>query len=384
MEARNQDIPFFRPSIGHEEIQAVNEVMRSGWLTSGSKSKEFENKFSNYIGSGVHSIAVNSATAALHLALEAFSLEEGDEVIIPTLTFTATAEVVSYFGAIPVFVDINPKTFCIDYKKIEPEITEKTKVIIPVHFAGLICDMDEITKIAQKYNLKVLADSAHALPATYKGMGVGVCGADATAFSFYANKTITTGEGGMLVTNDEKIATRARKMRLHGIDRDVFDRFKDVKSSWYYDVISPGYKYNLTDIAASIGIVQLSKADKFQKERQEKIEIYNNAFKNLPLDLPCGAMKGDIHSWHLYIIKLNENSKINRNKLSEKLKENGIGHSVHYRPLHQMSAWKSYCKRKKFPNADLVFDNIISLPLFTTMKYSEQNRIIEVVKDLLS
>ena len=250
-------IPFARPSIGEDEIAEVIDSIKAGWLTTGPKAKRFETDFARYIGGGVEAVALNSATAGLHLALEALGISDGDEVITTPYTFTATAEVVRYLGADPVFVDIDPDTLNIDVAAIEAAITEKTRAIIPVHFGGLCCKMDEIIAIARKHDLKVVEDAAHTLPGRYKQQMIGTLESDATVFSFYANKTITTGEGGMLVTCNSSLAERCRAMRLHGINRDVFARYASEKPSWFYEVIAPGYKYNMADIAASIGIHQL-------------------------------------------------------------------------------------------------------------------------------
>ncbi|HGG05226.1 MAG TPA: DegT/DnrJ/EryC1/StrS family aminotransferase, partial [Aliiroseovarius sp.] len=234
-------VPFFRPSIGDAEVAAVSECLRSGWLTTGPKVAEFEKLFSALIGGDVQAVAVNSATAALHLGLEAMGVGPGSEVIVPTLTFTATAEVIRYLGATPVFVDMDPDTLCLSLSGTEAAISAKTKTIMPVHFAGRPANMTKLREIADRHGIFILDDAAHALPASHAGAQIGNCKADATAFSFYANKTMTTGEGGMLVTRDPGIAARARTMRLHGIDRDVFNRFTDTKASWIYDVVAPGF-----------------------------------------------------------------------------------------------------------------------------------------------
>ncbi|MBO6566695.1 MAG: aminotransferase class I/II-fold pyridoxal phosphate-dependent enzyme, partial [Pseudomonadales bacterium] len=238
-------VPFFLPTIGEEEINEVLMTLKSGWLTTGAVARRFEEAFTNKIGGGVQSISVNSATAGLHLALEAVGVEPGDEVITSPFTFTATCEVIRYLGADPVFVDIDPNSLNIDVHKIEAAITEKTKAILPVHFAGLACEMGEIVRIARKHDLKVVEDAAHALPTYYENQMIGSLDTDATVFSFYATKTITTGEGGMVVTKNQEIADRCRTMRLHGISRDAFDRYTNIKPDWYYEVVAPGFKYNL-------------------------------------------------------------------------------------------------------------------------------------------
>lgn len=380
----NDSVPFFRPSIDEDEIAAVTDCLRSGWLTTGPKTVSFENAFTKFLGGDVESVAVNSATAALHLGLEALGVGPGDEVILPTLTFTATAEVVRYLGASPVLVDINAATLCIDSDCVKAAITPRTKIIMPVHFAGRMCDMTTLRAIADKYCLRILDDAAHALPAHHQGVTVGKAGADATAFSFYANKTMTTGEGGMLVTADPIIASRARTMRLHGIDRDVFNRFTDARASWVYDVVAPGFKYNLTDIASALGLVQLQRVNDFCRIRAERVARYNSAFADLPLILPPKPAEGDCHSWHLYIVQLSEDAPIKRDDFILALKKQAIGTSVHYRPLHQMMVWKPFCEGMVFPQADMVFSRCVSLPLFMAMTDAEQDRVIAVVSDVLT
>lgn len=377
-------VPFFRPSIGEAEIEAVSECLRSGWLTTGPKCRDFEAAFAAHVGGKVTALAVTSATAALHLGLEAMGVGPGDEVIVPTLTFTATAEVVRYLGAEPVFVDIEPDTLCICPDAVEAAITPRTKVIMPVHFAGRMCDMTALRALADRHGLRILDDAAHALPASHQGMSVGHCGADATAFSFYANKTMTTGEGGMLVTADPDIAARARIMRLHGIDRDVFNRFTDTRSSAIYDVVAPGYKYNMTDMAAALGTVQLGRVEAFHAARIRLVERYDSALAGLPVILPPHAAKGDVHSWHLYILQLKDEAPMDRDGFIQGLKDAGIGSSVHYRPLHQMSYWSSRATGQAFPHADAYFNRCVTLPLFMAMTDEEQARVIGTVRRLLS
>ena len=372
-------IPFFRPSISDEEVDEVVRCLRSGWLTTGPNSSAFEAEFSEALGGKVTALAVNSATAALHLALDAFGIGPGDEVIVPTLTFTATAEVVRYQGAEPVFVDIDPDTLCMSLEATEAAVTPRTKAIMPVHFAGRPCDLTKLRALSDQHRLKIIDDAAHAFPAVHAGNSIGNCLADATAFSFYANKTMTTGEGGMLVTHDPSIAARARTMRLHGIDRDVFDRFTTANASSLYDVVAPGYKYNMTDIAAAMGRVQLRRANGFLAARNRLATRYDAAFADLPLILPPHAAEGDIHSWHLYIVQLTDSGPLGRDEFISYLKDKGIGHSVHYRPLHQMTYWAPFAKGSVFPNADAYFDCCVTLPLFMDMSNDEQNHVIQVV-----
>lgn len=376
-------MPFFRPSIGEAEVDAVSACLRSGWLTSGPKAREFEAAFAALFGEGVHAVAVNSATAALHLGLEAMDVGPGDEVIVPTLTFTATAEVVRYLGADPVFVDIEADTLCLDPAAVEAAVTPRTRVIMPVHFAGRSCDMTALRAIAVRHGLRLLDDAAHALPTRHKARLIGDCGADLTAFSFYANKTMTTGEGGMLVTRDDALAQRAKVMRLHGIDRDVFDRFTAVSASWLYDVVAPGFKYNLTDTAAALGLVQLARRDEFHAARTRLAARYTVAFQDLPMVLPPDAAEGDEHSWHLYIVQLGDDAPMKRDDFITALQDEGVGCSVHYRPLHQMTFWKTYCEGRQFPRADRYFKHCVSLPLFMCMTEAEQDHVIGVVRRVL-
>ncbi len=379
-------VPFFRPAIGEDEIAEVIESLTSGWLTTGPKANRFEADFAAFIGEGVEAVAVSSATAALHLALEAINIGPGDEVICPTLTFTATAEVVRYLGADPVFVDCDPVTSNITPEAIEAAITPKTKAIIPVHFGGLPCDMPAILSLAKRHGLLVVDDAAHALPTKTGGQLIGACGATATAFSFYANKTMTTGEGGMLVTADPKIAARARTMRLHGINRDVFDRFTSVKSPWRYDVVAPGYKYNMTDIAASLGIHQLKRVRDFAADRSTQAERYLQEFANLPLTLPARAKAMDAHAWHLFVIRLGDDAPLSRDDFIAALQAASIGTSVHYVPLHMMTYWSEryHLKPSDFPNAQAHFARCVTLPLFQGMTPDEQGYVISTIKNLLS
>ncbi len=382
----NNFLPFALPDIGEEEIAEVVDSLRSGWLTTGPKTQRFEREFADFIGSGAQALAVNSATAGLHLALEAFGIGPGDEVITTPYTFTATAGVVRHLGADPVFVDIDPKTFNLDPAKIERAITERTKAIIPVHFAGLTCDMQPIIAIARRHGLKILEDAAHALPATYHSRLVGTLDTDATVFSFYATKTITTGEGGMIVTRDEAIAERCRVMRLHGISRDAFDRYTSTKPAWHYEIIAPGFKYNLTDIASSIGLQQLKKAWAFQERRQDMAERYDEELAGLPITLPPQPENGDLHSWHLYAIRLSDSAGISRDDFIQQMSARGIGCSVHFIPLHLHPYWqKAYdLQPHDFPMAWRAYEQAVSLPLYTKMTDDDQARVIEAVKDVLA
>lgn len=378
-------LPFARPDIGDAEIAAVTDALRSGWVTTGPKARAFEEAFAAYLGGGLQSIAVNSATAGLHLALEALGIGPGDEVIAPTLTFTATVEVVRYLGADPVLVDVDPVTLNIDPEAIRAAITPRTKAIMPVHYGGLACRMDAILAIAREHGLKVVEDAAHALPTTWQGALVGQLASDATVFSFYANKTITTGEGGMAVTRDPRLAERMRVMRLHGMSRDAFDRFTSKTPAWYYEVVAPGFKYNLTDIAAALGLVQLQRLPRFLEQRQHLARRYHAALAGLPLVLPADAPAGDVHAWHLYVVRLAAGARLPRDELIQALSERGIGTSVHYVPLHRHPYWRDRYRLapEQFPNADAAYRAMLSLPLFTAMHDAEQDRVIAALHELL-
>jgi len=380
-------ISFAKPDIGNEEIEEVVNTMKSGWLTTGPKVKQFESNFSDFLGNNkLNALAVNSATSGLHLSLEAIGIKPGDEVITTTHTFAATAEVIIYMGATPIFVDVDPDTLCINPSLIESKITKKTKAIIPVHFAGLSSEMNQILKIAKKYNLKVIEDAAHALPTTYNQKLIGTLKSDLTVFSFYANKTMTTGEGGMIITRNSEYAKRIRTMRLHGINRDVFDRFTSRKANWEYDIIGPGYKYNMTDVAAAIGIHQLKKLNMLQAKRERIADIFSREFRNIPLKLPNFPKNKDKHSWHLYVIRLLDESKIKRDELIKRLTNLGIGTSVHYKPLHLHSYWKNNFKLEKtsFPNSQKAFENSISLPIYSRMNDNDIEKVYKSVISCLS
>ncbi|MFM2058746.1 MAG: hypothetical protein RLY71_3131 [Pseudomonadota bacterium] len=382
-------LPFALPEIGDEEIAEVIDALKSGWVTTGPKARRFEADFAAFLGGpgggGIEAIAVNSATAGLHLALEAIGIGSGDEVITTTHTFTATAEVVRYLGADVKLVDIDPATLNIDPKAVEAAITPKTKAIIPVHYAGLAVDMAAILAIARRHNLKVVEDAAHALPTTHAGQLIGTLASDVTVFSFYANKTITTGEGGMLVTRDPAIAARAKVMRLHGINRDAFDRFTAKVPSWYYEIVAPGFKYNLTDIAAALGIHQLKRARAFQQKRAELAALYNELLADLPLVLPPQPAPGELHSWHLYVLRLADAAPIGRDALIEALYAAGIGCSVHYIPLHQHPYWRERydLQAADFPHSQHAYERMLSIPLYTRMTPADVQRVAAALRAAL-
>ena len=379
-------LPFARPDISEAEIAAVTQALRSGWVTTGPKTREFEQAFTDYLGgNGLQSIAVNSATAGLHLALEALGIGPGDEVIAPTLTFTATVEVVRYLGADPVLVDVDPVTLNIDPDAIRAAITPRTKAIMPVHYAGLACRMDEILAIAHEHGLKVVEDAAHALPTTWKGQLVGQLQSDVTVFSFYPNKTITTGEGGMAVTRHPKLAERMRVMRLHGMSRDAFDRFSAKTPAWYYEIVAPGFKYNMTDIAAAMGVEQLARLPQFVQRRQHLAARYQAQLAGLPLVLPADAPAGDAHAWHLYVVRLAPGARVGRDEIIQALSDRGIGTSVHYVPLHRQPYWRDRYQLTpaRFAHAEAAYQCMLSLPLFTAMHDTDQDSVIGALHELL-
>jgi len=376
-------IPFHKPYITKDEINAVNDVLKKGWLTMGLKTIEFETNFKKYIGAK-YAVAVDSCTAALHLALETINLQEGDEAILPTITFPATAEVVCYFKAKPVFVDVEKETCNIDIKKIEEKVNKKTKAIIPVHYAGHPCDMDQIMQIARKYNLYVIEDAAHAVPSWYKGRKIGTIG-DITCFSFYATKPLATGEGGMITTQKKKWADRIKIMRLHGMDRDAWKRYSK-KGNWFYQVVDIGFKYNTTDIQAALGLSQLKKIEFMWRRRKEIAKKYNRAFKNTE-EITTLSMKDDREtSWHLYVIKLALKAlKIDRNRFINELEKKGINTSVHFTPLYRHPFYRKRFgyNKEDFSNSEWIYERIVSLPLYPSMTRLEIDRVISVIKDVV-
>lgn len=379
-------IPFALPDIGEEEIAEVVDSLRSGWITTGPKTRRFEQDFAEFLGGGVEAVAVSSATAGLHLALEAIGIGPDDEVITTTHTFTATAEVVRYMGAHPVLVDVDPRSMTIDPERVESAITPRTRAIIPMHYGGLACDMQRLAKIARSHNLMIVEDAAHALPTTCGGRLIGTLDSDATVFSFYATKTLATGEGGMLVTRNPRIAQRARVMRLHGIDRDAFDRYVSKKPAWHYEVVAPGFKYNMTDVAASMGIHQLAKVRRFQARRAELAARYTSGLRGLPVLPPRDADPGDTHAWHLYVIRLTAGAGIGRDAFIQRMADQGVGCSVHYIPLHLHPYWRDTYRLRpeQFPHSQALFESTISLPIYTRMTDDDQSHVLDAVRRTLS
>jgi perosamine synthetase len=371
-------VPFHRPSLGDDEIRAVADVLKAGWLTAGKKTAEFETAFADFVSSP-HAVAVNSATSALHLALIAAGVSEGDEVLVPAMTFASTAGVVRYLGARPVLVDIERDTHLMDAGKIEERITERTRAIIPVHYGGQPCDMDAICGIARSRGLHVVEDAAHSLPARYRGRPIGSVG-DFTCFSFYATKTITTGEGGMICTVDGKRAARMRRLRTHGIDRDAWSRLESSRF-WQYDVAELGYKYNTTDIAAAMGIEQLKRAESMREARRRIAGRYDAAFRGVP-GLDLYVVRPDRESaWHLYPLRIDpEGLSIGRDRFIEELERRGVGVSVHFIPIYEFTYYKGLgydgagCDGCRW-----VFERTLSLPIYPSMGDGEIDHVAESV-----
>jgi len=395
-------VPFFRPSIGEAEIAEVVETLRSGWLTTGPRVKRFEEAFAAAVGSP-HALALNSCTAALHLAVEALGLESGQAVLVPTMTFAASAEVVRYLGAHPVLVDCDPVTLNLDLDdaraKLEAVRAGRGPVavpagaelvgVIPVHVGGLMLDVGRLRAFAAEQGLWVVEDAAHAFPAAWRRgpaepwQRCGEGSADVTCFSFYANKTITTGEGGMAVTARADLAERMRVMALHGLSRDAWERYSG-GASWDYRIVAPGFKYNLTDVAAAIGLHQLARAEELRLERQAQAERYVAELASVgELELPP-ADADRVHSWHLFPIRLRlERLRVDRNRFVEELRAAGVGFSVHWRPLHLHPYYEQLGWRPEdCPKATAVWERLVSLPIFPGMTPEEQGRVVEVVRGL--
>ena len=376
-------IPFAKVSCDGHELDYVREVLESGWLTTAGKAQQLEQNFAAAVGARF-ACAVNSCTAALHLALEALQVGPGDKVFVPTMTFTASAEVIRYLGADPVFLDVEYASNLVTPSILEEAIVRhpEVKTLVLVHFGGQAADMtsgvpDGLRNICRDHGIRIVEDAAHAFPAKHDGRFVGTFG-DATCFSFYANKTMTTAEGGMLVTDDENIAERARLMRLHGIDRAIWDRFSGNKPAWEYDVVAPGYKYNMPDVNAAIGLAQLERADRMRDERQRCAEYYFEQLSKVEgLDLPKISGKWEDHAWHLFVIFLNDNAGIDRNELIEQLGEDGIATSVHYKPLHRMTYYKERYQldATDFPGAERSWSGCVSIPLYPSLREEELNYI---------
>jgi perosamine synthetase len=376
-------LPFALPDIDETEFHEVKEALQSGWITTGPKTKKFEAKFAKAVGAK-HAIAVNSCTAAMHLALEALGVRQGDEVVTSPYTFAATAEVIRYFDARPVFVDVEPRFLNLNSDLIEQAVTPKTKIILPVHLGGMPAEMDAIRDVAIRHGIPVIEDAAHAFPSSYKRKSIGSI-SEFTCFSFYATKSITTGEGGMITTDNDDWADRCRIMSLHGISKDAWKRYS-AEGSWYYEIVAPGYKYNMTDIAAAMGLAQLHKADAMHARRKVIAGMYNEAFKhNTVLQIPADEPKMQ-HAWHLYMLRLHlEAMTIDRGRFIEEMKKKGIGCSVHFIPLHIHPYYRDLYgfKPDDFPVAYREYTREVSLPIYSKMTDRDVVRVIDGVFDIV-
>jgi dTDP-4-amino-4,6-dideoxygalactose transaminase len=397
------EVPFFLPSISDDEIAEVVACLRSGWLTTGPRARQFESRFAERVRAR-HAVAVNSCTAALHLAVEAMKLRPGEAVLVPTMTFAATAEVVRYQGAVPLLVDCEPETFNMDLadaqRKIEDLRAGRTPLspelrvvgIMPVHVGGLMMDMEAVGAFAARHGLWVVEDAAHAFPAAFRAgpdrpwRQCGENTAAVTCFSFYANKTMTTGEGGMAVTDDPALADRMRQMSLHGLSNDAWNRYAG-RHAWDYRIVAPGYKYNLTDVAAALGIHQLARADDMRRGRESLALSFRDALADLAqIDLPP-APSDRLHAWHLFPIRLRlERLSIDRNAFVERLRDRGVGCSVHWRPLHLHPYYQEtfHWLPEHLPVASTQWQRTVSLPLFPGMRDQQRRHVVNVVRDLCS
>lgn len=384
-------IPFCRHSIDEDEAREVVETLQSDWLTTGPKTKQFEQDFASYIGCQ-HAVAVNSCTAALHLALLANGIGPGDEVITTPLTFCATAEAIEYCGARPIFVDVDANSFNIDGNLIESKITARTKCILPVHYGGIPCDLRAIYELAERYNLVVVEDAAHAVGSCYEFQKVGSFG-HATCFSFYPTKNMTTGEGGMITLNDAKIADKIRVLALHGMSKDAWQRYSR-QGSWYYEIHDLGYKYNMTDMQSAMGICQLKKLDHFNKIRETQAKRYFEILTDIDqVTVPAWYdqyfrqynKEGFLSSWHLFVMLLKPDGlRISRDQFIEELNRNGIGTSVHFIPLHLQPYYaKKYgLERGQFPVTEAIYHRLISLPIYPKLTDHDIIFITDTIKRL--
>ncbi len=379
---RSTFLPYSLPWIGEEEIGEVVHSLRSGWITTGPKVKQFETELAAYVGAR-HAIAVSSCTAALHLALAAQQIGPGDEVIVPTLTFCATANVVVHLGARPVLVDVD-RNYQISVEAIERAITSRTKAVVVVHYGGQACDLSEILALAGRRGVPVIEDAAHAVGSEYRGRRIGTH-SRAVAFSFYPTKNMTTGEGGAITTNDDELATRIRLLSLHGMSRDAWQRYAE-KGSWYYEVVEAGFKYNMTDLEAALGLHQLRRLDQLIRMRQEIAEKYREGFADLPeLVLPA-ELPDRSHAYHLYAVRLDLGRlRIGRAEFIERLQKARIGASVHFIPLHRHPFYQKTFGYgpDQFPCCEELYQGLLSLPLYPRMSEQDVSNVIEVTRELV-
>ncbi len=380
---QRREVPFYVPDIGEAEIAAVVETLRSGWITIGPRTQEFEKCFASFVGAS-YAVATSSCTAALHLALDGVGIQPGDEVITSTLTFTATAATILHAGGKPVLADVTPDTLNLDPVDVARKVSSRTRALVPVHYAGHPAPMDELFEIAQAHSLVVIEDAAHALPASYKGRRVGTLG-DLTAFSFYATKNLCTGEGGMLTTNHEELVDTLRTRRLHGMSRDAWRRYSN-EGQWRYDVLYPGFKYNMTDLNAALGLVQLRRLPQLHERRRELVQRYFELLGDVEeIQLPQVRREVE-HAWHLFVVRLRlEMLRVHRDRVMEELREAGVGTQVHFIPLHMHSYYRdTYGFRPdEFPFASDAAERIISLPLFTRMSDEDVVYVCEQVRRIV-
>jgi dTDP-4-amino-4,6-dideoxygalactose transaminase len=377
-------VPFSRPHIGEEEIAEVVDTLRSGWLTTGPKTLRFEEDFKRYIDVPF-ALGTNSCTGALHLALAGLEVGKGDEVITSTMTFAATANVIVHCGATPVFADIDARTMNLDPDEVEKRITPRTKAVVAVHYSGRPCDMDRLRAICTAHRLALVEDAAHAVGARYKGRQAGSLG-DAAGFSFYANKNLTTGEGGMLTTTSESVFERARMLRLQGMSRDVFRRTGAAGQTWRYEIAAAGFKYAMSDVQAAIGLHQLRRFSASQEARARIAERYTAELADVPgLGLPAPVEPAMTHAWHLYVVRVRAEARLNRDALFAALGEQGIECSVHFVPLHLQPYFQETwgARAGQFPQAEAAFEEVLSLPLFPALSDSDQTRVISTLRQAL-
>ena len=378
-------IPLSRPSITDAEVALVTDAIQNGW---GDRCYDyihrFEQAFADHVGVR-HAIATSSCTGALHMGMAALGIGPGDEVILADTNWVASVAPVMYLGAQPVLVDVLPDTWCLDPQAVRAAISPRTKAIIAVHLYGNLCHMDELLALGQEFGILVIEDAAEAMGSVYHGRRAGAMGAFG-AFSFHGSKTMTTGEGGMVVTKHADLAARMKIMRLHGISRDAFDRFTSKTPAWYYEIVAPGFKYNMTDMAGALGRVQLKRLPAFVQRRQQLAQRYLEALQDLPLILPAAAPAGDTHAWHLFVLRLTDAAKVSRDAVIQQLSDAGIGTSVHYVPLHRQPYWRDRygLAPEQFPQADKAYQRMFSIPLFTAMSDADQERIIAALRQILA
>ena len=380
---REDFIPYNLPDITEAEIDEVVDTLRSGWIAKGPRTIKFEKEFAEYLGAK-HAIAVNSCTAALHISLLTQNIGPGDEVITTPMTFASTASTILHCGAKPVFADIDYRTGCIDPDEVEKKITPRTKAIVPVHYSGQVCDLDRIYELADKHGLYVSEDAAHALWSRYKGRLIGNGLRGAASYSFYATKNLATGDGGMLVTDRDDIAERARILVGQGMSHNAWNRYAK-GGSWKYDIVEPGYKYNMFDIQAALGLVQLSRLEEMQKRRLEIAAVYQEEFGKIDAVEPPFVPEFATHCWHLYVLRvLPELLTIDRDQFIVELNERNVGTSVHFIPTHTMTAFRKLgWKEGDFPMTEKHFERIISLPLYPSMTDEQVRYVVAAVRDIV-